>query len=85
MLTLFLSSFFGLGHAAWKLLKYVKKWLQGRQLSSTDRELPLGPYLSMAAVTLLVGWRWLWPSVLKDYFATFRMIFWLLLGVSVGE
>jgi leader peptidase (prepilin peptidase)/N-methyltransferase len=80
----FLSSFFGLAHAVWKLLKYLEKWVLGRELSTSDRELPLGPYLSMAALTLLLGWRWLWPSVLREYFETFRMIFWWMLGVSVS-
>jgi leader peptidase (prepilin peptidase)/N-methyltransferase len=28
-----------------------------------DREIPYGPYLSLATVIVLVAWRWIWPSV----------------------
>jgi leader peptidase (prepilin peptidase)/N-methyltransferase len=28
-----------------------------------DREIPYGPYLSLATLILLLGWRWIWPSV----------------------
>jgi leader peptidase (prepilin peptidase) / N-methyltransferase len=27
-----------------------------------DREVPYGPYLSLATLLLLVGWRWIWPT-----------------------
>ena len=33
--------------------KYLKKWLSGEPIIERDRELPYGPYLSMAAATLL--------------------------------
>ena len=52
ILTFFLGAFLGLGHALWKLVRYLRKWLTGAQLSSSDREIPLGPYLSMAAALL---------------------------------
>ena len=62
VLTFFLAPFFGLAHALWKLVTYLGKRLSGRQSSSADRELPFGPYLSMAAsapphlALALAGW-----------------------------
>ena len=56
VLTFFFAPFLGLAHAGWKLLKLLKKWMSGGQLSSADREIPYGPYLSMAAATLFFLW-----------------------------
>lgn len=77
ILTFFGSSFCGIAHALWKLVAYVGKRLAGAKTSSADREMPLGPYLSMAAVALVLSWPWFWPGVARIYFDTFRM---LLLG-----
>ena len=49
VLTFFAGAFFGLAHAVWKLSIYVRKWMRGEKLSTADRELPFGPYLSMGA------------------------------------
>jgi leader peptidase (prepilin peptidase)/N-methyltransferase len=84
VLAFFLSSFFGLAHAAWKLFAYWKKRLGGGQLTSTDREMPLGPYLSMAAATLFYVWPWLWPGWAEGLFATLFLVFWWLFGINVG-
>jgi leader peptidase (prepilin peptidase)/N-methyltransferase len=81
--TFFIAPFFGLGHAAWKLLKLLKKWLQGGQLSGGDRELPFGPYLSMAAVALVFAWPWFWPKWAQGLFQTLYMLFWGLMGIQV--
>ena len=35
--------------------RYLAKRLSGGQLTSTDREIPFGPYLSMAAVALVLS------------------------------
>ena len=59
VLTFFLAPFLGLAHAAWKLLKYLKKRISGGKLSGADREIPYGPYLSMAAATLFFLWKWI--------------------------
>jgi leader peptidase (prepilin peptidase)/N-methyltransferase len=83
VLTFFLGPFFAIGHAAWKLLKYLKKRLTGAQLSSSDRELPYGPYLSMAAATLFYLWPRIWDRWAKELFQTFYVIFWWLLGINV--
>jgi leader peptidase (prepilin peptidase)/N-methyltransferase len=78
VLTFFLAPFFGLAHALWKLALYVGKHLTGGKLSSTDREIPFGPYLSMAAVALIFSWPWLWPNWARNNFATLRVLFWFL-------
>jgi leader peptidase (prepilin peptidase)/N-methyltransferase len=79
VLTFFIAPFFGLAHALWKLVRYVAKRLTGDQLSSADREIPFGPYLSMAAVALVLAWRWLWPHWASNLFATLPVVFWFLL------
>jgi leader peptidase (prepilin peptidase)/N-methyltransferase len=79
ILTFFISPFFGLGHAGWKLFKFLKKWIAGGQLSGSDRELAFGPYLSMAAVAVLLSWRWLWPNFASSLFETFgALLLWSL-------
>jgi len=79
VLTFFLAPFFGLAHALGKLIKYLLKRLRGAQLSSADREIPFGPYLSMAAVTLVLSWRWLWAYWAKDLFeALFVVLLWMM-------
>ena len=83
VLTFFAGAFFGLAHAVWKLSIFVRKWLAGRQLSSADRELPFGPYLSMGAVALVLSWPWLWPGWGKNQFGTMDWLFWRMLGVNV--
>jgi leader peptidase (prepilin peptidase)/N-methyltransferase len=83
VLTFFLAPFFGLAHALFKLTTYLQKRLSGGQLSSADREIPFGPYLSMAAVSLMIAWNWLWPYWAEGLFELYRTTFWLLLGVKV--
>jgi leader peptidase (prepilin peptidase) / N-methyltransferase len=84
VLTFFIAPFFGLAHALFKLTTYLQKRLRGAQLSSADREIPFGPYLSMAAVGLMLTWNWLWPFWAKGLFESFRALFWWMLGVNVG-
>jgi leader peptidase (prepilin peptidase)/N-methyltransferase len=79
ILSFFIAPFFGLAHALWKLIRYVGKRLSGDQCSSADREIPFGPYLSMAAVTLVLSWRWLWPHWASNLFASLPVVFWFLL------
>jgi leader peptidase (prepilin peptidase)/N-methyltransferase len=84
ILTFFLAPFFGLAHASWKILRNLhKKWFHRGQLSSADHEMPFGPYLSMAAATLLLLWPWIWRGWAKRLFGTFFVIFWWMFGVYV--
>lgn len=78
VLTFFMAPFFGLAHAVWKLLVYIQKRLRGAQTSDADREIPFGPYLSMAAVALLLSWPWLWPAWAENLFRSFEQVFWFL-------
>jgi leader peptidase (prepilin peptidase)/N-methyltransferase len=82
VLTFFLAPFFGLSHALWKLAKFLAKRLRGGKSSSTDREIPFGPYLSMAAITLLLAWPWLWPGWARSFFSTLRMVSLWMLGLE---
>jgi leader peptidase (prepilin peptidase)/N-methyltransferase len=84
VLTFFLAPFFGLAHAAWKIVKLLRKWVSGRQLSSADRELAFGPYLSMAAATLFYAWPWLWSRWAGGLFGMLFVIFWWLLGIDAA-
>ena len=83
VLTFFIAPFFGLAHMVWKAVVYLGKRLSGRKLSSADREIPFGPYLSMAAVTLVFSWRWFWPGWARSYFEISRMLFWWILGLEM--
>jgi leader peptidase (prepilin peptidase)/N-methyltransferase len=82
VLSFFIAPFFGLAHALWKLVKYIVKRASGAQLSSTDREIPFGPYLSMAAVALILTWPWLWAFWAKDLFSTLLVVFLWMLGLE---
>jgi leader peptidase (prepilin peptidase)/N-methyltransferase len=82
VLTFFLAPFFGLAHAAWKLLVYLRKRLAGGQLSGADREIPYGPYLSMAAAALMFAWRHVWWGWASGLFHTLYVVFWWLLGID---
>jgi leader peptidase (prepilin peptidase) / N-methyltransferase len=83
LVTPFLAAFVGLVPALWKLAIYLAKRITGRPWSSTDREMPFGPYLSVAALILMMAWAWAWPGALKFYFETISMIFWFVLGRDV--
>lgn len=84
VLTFFLSAFIGIGHAVWKIVKTVKKLWNRHAIHSTDRELPFGPYLSMAAVVLMFAWGWVWPNRLEIYFNYLHVVGLYLLGYDVG-
>lgn len=75
VLAFFIAPFFGLSHALAKLILYLGKRLRGDKGSSADREIPFGPYLSMAALMLLLTWRWFWPGWAQSRFDIIRMVF----------
>ncbi len=74
ILTFFLAPFFGLSHAVWKLVRLILRRLQGGQNSLADHEMPFGPYLSMAALFILLSWPWLWKNWAVDLFESFSMV-----------
>lgn len=75
VLAFFLAPFFGLGPALAKMIVYIGKRLSGRPSSSADREIPFGPYLSMAALVLLLTWTWFWPGWAKPRFDILSVLF----------
>jgi leader peptidase (prepilin peptidase) / N-methyltransferase len=83
VLTFFSGAFVGLGHAIWKLVQKWKKWLTGGKLSSSDSELPYGPYLSLAAAMLYFAWPWVWPICSRNLFVPLYVIFWSVFGIYV--
>jgi len=82
VLSFFIAPFFGLAHALWKLVSYIIKRLTRQQLSSADREIPFGPYLSMAAVALVFAWPWLWRGWGENFFRALRMVFLWMAGLE---
>jgi leader peptidase (prepilin peptidase) / N-methyltransferase len=80
VMTPFLASFVGLVPALWKFVIYLAKRLSNRKYTASDREMPFGPYLSVAALILMMAWPWLWERFLKFYFETFSVLFWFVLG-----
>jgi leader peptidase (prepilin peptidase)/N-methyltransferase len=70
VLTFFLAPFFGLGVAVWKLGKLLRKKLAGLKTKASEHEMPFGPYLSMAALMLLLLWPWIWEGWAKGVFAS---------------
>jgi leader peptidase (prepilin peptidase)/N-methyltransferase len=75
VLTFFIAPFFGLIHALWKSAVWVAKLLSRQPTTAADREMAFGPYLSMAALALLLSWTWLWLGWAKNYFDLLRMVF----------
>ena len=62
VLTFFLAPFFGLAHAVAKLGPILARWFRGTKSPAAAHEMPFGPYLSMAALFLLLGWPRLWAG-----------------------
>jgi leader peptidase (prepilin peptidase)/N-methyltransferase len=90
VLTFFIGPFFGLSHSLWKLSIWLGKKLSGQKSSRSDREIPFGPYLSMAALALLLSWPWFWPGWAKPRFVELREVSGFLisltpLGRLIGE
>lgn len=80
VLTFFLSPFFGLVPALLKIVVNLAKRLAGHKLSGSDREIPFGPCLSMAAVTIMLSCPWLWKGWARQLFETSRIVFLFLTG-----
>ena len=67
----------------WKLFDFVRKWLRGGKLSSADRELPFGPYLSMGALAAGSELALVLARLGKRSVRNVGWLFWHLLGVNV--
>ena len=80
----FLGAFYALAHASGKAVRSIAKWLRGVKLKGTDHEIPFGPYLSMAALTLMLGWPWVWWGGGKTFFDSLAVAFWFLIGQDTG-
>jgi leader peptidase (prepilin peptidase)/N-methyltransferase len=85
VVTPFLAAFVGLVPALGKLAVYLAKRITGRKYRPSDREMPFGPYLSIAALVLMMAWPWAWPGALKFYFDTISVLFWFVLGLDNGR
>jgi leader peptidase (prepilin peptidase)/N-methyltransferase len=79
ILTFFLAPFIGFLPAIWKYSIYLGKRIRRQKYQSTDNEIPFGPYLSVAALLLLLTWPSAWRGA-KFYFETIAMLFWFVLG-----
>ncbi|MFO0961134.1 MAG: prepilin peptidase [Isosphaeraceae bacterium] len=82
VLTFFLAPFFGLAHAGWKVVNLAWKLISGRPRTGSDHELPFGPYLSMAATGLVLGWPWIWPGWADPLFRQLSVVFWFMVGLE---
>lgn len=76
----FLAPFLGLLPSMVKILIIVVKKLMGRAVKPADHEIPYGPYLSAAAVILLMTWPVFWQQFGRNYFETLPKLFWFVLG-----
>ena len=68
--TLFLGSILGLIQGVYKLARWMQKLMLRQKSRSSDRELPFGPYLSMAALILMLAWPWLWKGPLSRFYTS---------------
>ena len=85
VLTVPLAAFAGLVPALFKFARYWFKRLTRQKVVQSDRELPFGPYLSVAALILLFVWPWAWKNSLESRFSDVHEVFWFLVGLAVGE
>ncbi|MDB5385658.1 MAG: pppA [Planctomycetaceae bacterium] len=60
------------------LLAVAGTWLFARQ-----REIPYGPYLSMAALVVIVGWKWIW-DMFERVFELGPLLPFLAVGMAIG-
>ena len=81
ILTFFIAPFFGLLHAFLKVVRIIFKKLTRVPIVGTDREIPFGPYLSLAAVLLLLAWTQIWSGWGRPRFAMMADILgWIVWG-----
>jgi leader peptidase (prepilin peptidase)/N-methyltransferase len=84
VLTVFLAAFLGLVPALVRLSRiYFDLLVRGKKYPGSYHEIPFGPYLSAAAIVLLLAWPWLWERWAGPYFANLGAVVWFLLGQDV--
>lgn len=75
IITFFMAPFFGLTLEFWKVIKRLRDLVTGRQSANNIKEMPFGPYLSMAAILTFLTWPFLWRFWAADLFEAFRVVF----------
>ncbi|WZO96411.1 prepilin peptidase [Isosphaeraceae bacterium EP7] len=80
VLAFFIAPFFGLPVAIFKIIVKAIKRRRKQELSAADGELPFGPCLGLAALSLMYAWPWAWDAWAKPRFDIAADIFWSLLG-----
>jgi leader peptidase (prepilin peptidase)/N-methyltransferase len=80
VLAFFLGAIYAFAHAIVKVARAIAKLIRGAKLKGSDREIPFGPYLSMAALTLMLGWPWIWWGWGWAFFKNLGSAFWFLMG-----
>lgn len=73
-MVLFLGAILGLVHAVLRFLGIVVRWLRGGKFSGALRPIPFGPYLSLAAALLVLGWPWVWTKWAAGYYRTIGVV-----------
>jgi leader peptidase (prepilin peptidase)/N-methyltransferase len=84
VLAFFIAPFFGLPVAIFKIVVKAIKRRRKQELSAADGELPFGPCLGLAALSLMYAWPWAWDAWGKPRFEIAADIFWSLLGNDPG-
>ncbi|MBI1323280.1 prepilin peptidase [bacterium] len=75
IITFFMAPFFGLTLEFWKVVRRVRDLITGRQSAQNIKEMPFGPYLSMAAIVTLLTWPLLWKFWAAELFEAIRVVF----------
>jgi leader peptidase (prepilin peptidase)/N-methyltransferase len=73
-MVLFLGAILGLVHALLRFLGIVLRWHRGGPFRGALRPIPFGPYLSLAAVVLLLGWPWFWTKWAAGYYRAIGVV-----------
>ncbi|HWE35485.1 MAG TPA: prepilin peptidase [Isosphaeraceae bacterium] len=73
-MVLFLGAMLGLVHALLRFFAIVLRWLRGGKFGGALRPIPFGPYLSLAAIVLLLGWPWIWTKWAAGYYRTVGVV-----------
>jgi leader peptidase (prepilin peptidase)/N-methyltransferase len=83
---LFFAAFLGLIPSLGRCLIYIvlkaRSWFSGKKRDLTLGEIPFGPWLSLAAILLLLSWRWIWPHWLEPQYSAISLIAELIQGGS---